>query len=93
MAGSGARTFRKRCHEALDGGSPQDGASRIVHRGIVALILVSVMAVILESVPSFAVRFGLLFQGIHPLNVRALIGSLSNTLEDQSRLFILAIVT
>ena len=64
MAGSGARAFRKRCHEALDGGSPQDGASRIVHRGIVALILVSVMAVILESVPSMAARFGPLFQGI-----------------------------
>ncbi|MCA3635170.1 MAG: ion transporter [Methylobacterium sp.] len=64
MARSGARMFRKRCHEVLDGGAPHDAASRRVHRGIVALILVSVMAVILESVPSMAARFGPLFQGI-----------------------------
>lgn len=56
--------FRKRCHEVLDGGSPHDAASRFVHRAIVALILVSVVAVILESVPRFAARYSLLFHGI-----------------------------
>lgn len=59
-----ARMFRKRCHEVLDGASPHDVASRVVHRAIVALILVSVVAVILESVPRFAAQFSLLFHGI-----------------------------
>jgi len=35
-----------------------------VHRGLVALILLSVVAVILESVPSLAARYSLLFFGI-----------------------------
>lgn len=57
----GIRLFRRRCYEVLDVGSVHDPASRIVHRGLVALILVSVLAVILESVPSLNARYHRLF--------------------------------
>lgn len=60
----GSRLHRRRCHEILDGGSPHDRTSRLVHRALVALILISVAAVILESVPDLARRFGGVFHGI-----------------------------
>ncbi|MGL5447127.1 MAG: cyclic nucleotide-gated ion channel [Rhabdaerophilum sp.] len=60
----GRRLLRKRCHEILDGGSPHDRLSRLVHRGLVALILLSVTAVVLESVPALLTRFGMIFHGI-----------------------------
>lgn len=58
------RFLRKRCHEILDGGSQHDRLSRLVHRGLVILILVSVTAVILESVPWLLARYGMFFHGI-----------------------------
>ncbi len=59
-----AGMLRKRCHDVLEAGAPHDATSRLVHRGLVALILVSVVAVILESVPSLASRYSVLFLGI-----------------------------
>lgn len=53
----GARLFRRRCYEVLDVGSLQDPLSRRVHQGLIALILLSVLAVVLESVPAYAARF------------------------------------
>ena len=60
----GARLFRRRCYEVLDVGSHHDPASRLVHRVLIALILLSVTAVVLESVPSLAARYSMLFHGI-----------------------------
>jgi voltage-gated potassium channel len=60
----GARILRRRVYEVLDVGSLHDRVSRIVHVGLVALVLLSVGAVILESVTSLNQRFGALFHGI-----------------------------
>jgi voltage-gated potassium channel len=56
--------LRRRVYSVLEGGSSGDHVSQAVHVGIVALIIASVVAVILESVPSLEQRFGALFQSI-----------------------------
>jgi voltage-gated potassium channel len=48
----------------LEGDSGADALSRIVHIGIIGLILVSVVTVILESVPSLERRFGAFFLSV-----------------------------
>ncbi len=53
--------LRRRVYAVLEGGAGADVLSRAVHVGIVALILVSVVTVILESVPSLDQRYGQLF--------------------------------
>jgi voltage-gated potassium channel len=53
--------LRRRVYAVLEGGTGADALSRLVHIGIVALILISVATVILESVPSLDARFGGLF--------------------------------
>lgn len=57
----GARVLRRRCYEVLDVGSLHDRVSRYVHHALVALILLSVASVILESVASLNARFGTVF--------------------------------
>lgn len=59
--------FRRRCYEVLDVGSMHDPNSRLVHRGLVLLVLVSVSAAILESVPSINAQYRWLFQGVEIL--------------------------
>lgn len=59
--------FRRRCYEVLDVGSMHDATSRIVHRFLVLLILVSVSATILESVPRFSASLRPVFLGIEYL--------------------------
>jgi voltage-gated potassium channel len=56
--------LRRRVYAVLEGGTSADVISRAVHVGIVALILVSVGTVILESVPSLDQRYGRLFVAI-----------------------------
>jgi voltage-gated potassium channel len=53
--------WRRRTYQVLEGGAHGDQLSRIVHAGLVVLVLVSVGAVILETVPSLEARFGGLF--------------------------------
>jgi voltage-gated potassium channel len=60
----GARLFRRRCYEILDVGSTHDPLSRRIHRGLVALVLLTVMATILESVPALYQRYATLFHAI-----------------------------
>jgi voltage-gated potassium channel len=60
----GARLFRRRCYEVLDVGSTHDPLSRHLHRGLVALVLLTVTATILESVPILKQRYALLFHSI-----------------------------
>ena len=60
----GLRLFRRRCYEVLDVGSMHDPASRIVHRVLVALVLVSVAAAIFESIPSISARYSIVFHSI-----------------------------
>ena len=54
---------RRRVHVILDGGS-SDWPSVLVHRGLVALVLVSVTAVVFESVATIAARHTTLFRVI-----------------------------
>jgi voltage-gated potassium channel len=56
--------LRRRVYAVLEGDSGADSLSRLVHFGIIGLILVSVVTVILESVPSLEHRFGTLFLSV-----------------------------
>lgn len=57
----GARLFRRRCYEVLDVGSTHDPLSRKVHRLLVWLVLLTVAATIIESVPSIYQRHATIF--------------------------------
>ena len=52
---------RRRIYEVLEGGPAGDRASWWVDRCLVALIVVNVTAVVLESMPQLAARYGLWF--------------------------------
>ena len=59
-----ANRLRRRLYEVLDVGSSHDQASLLTHRALVVLVLISVGAVILESVPSLEARFRIVFLAI-----------------------------
>jgi voltage-gated potassium channel len=64
MAASAARQWarwRRRTYQVLEGRASGDYTASLVHLSLVILVLVSVAAVILESVPSLDARFGRLF--------------------------------
>ncbi len=50
-------TYRRRAYEILDVALPGDRASGIVHRVLVGLIAISVLLVVLESVPSLEAQY------------------------------------
>jgi voltage-gated potassium channel len=56
--------LRRRVYAVLEGDSGADALSRAVHIGIIGLILVSVVTVILESVPVLEHRFRVLFLSV-----------------------------
>lgn len=60
----GRADFRRRCYEVLDVGSQHDPVSRLVHRLLVTVVLVSVTTTILESVPALNLRHARLFFAI-----------------------------
>ncbi len=62
--------LRRRVHYVLDGGVT-DRTARIAHAAIVALILLSVASVVLETVPSLGKRYALAFDVIE---IFALVG-------------------
>jgi voltage-gated potassium channel len=53
--------LRRRTYALLEGGATGDRISQLVHVSLVVLILISVLTVILESVPALDARFGRLF--------------------------------
>jgi len=55
------RGWRQRCYELLERGSIGDSASRIVDGVIVLLIVVSLTAVALESVPAVSAKYHAVF--------------------------------
>ena len=55
--------LRHRVHVILDGGG-SDAMTRFVHRLLIALVLLSVFSVILESVPDYERRFDRIFTAI-----------------------------
>ncbi len=56
--------LRRRVHFALDYSTPNDRLSVAVHRVLVALILLSVVTIVLGSVPAIADKYGRLFDFI-----------------------------
>lgn len=56
--------LRRRTYALLEGDAANDPLAHFVHAAIVALIIVSVAAVVLESVPSLEVRYGNLFRAV-----------------------------
>jgi voltage-gated potassium channel len=53
--------WRRRTYQVLEGGAHGDRPTRLVHSALVLLVIVSVLAVVLESVPSLDARFNRLF--------------------------------
>ena len=56
--------LRRRCYELLEQGPIGDHASRIVDRMLVLVIIASLLAIVLESVPALAERYGVWFDAI-----------------------------
>ena len=56
--------LRKRVHDSLDGGGAPGSAALSVHRGLIAMALASVAAVVLETVRDLALRFGAIFSAV-----------------------------
>jgi len=56
-------SLRWRVHELLDGGSG-DWLTRLAHRLLIALVVLSVGAVVLESVPEYADEYHVYFRGM-----------------------------
>ncbi len=59
--------LRRRLYEILEQGPVGDRASVVVDRLIVALIVLNLVAVTLESVPAFADRYGFWFDLVEHL--------------------------
>ena len=62
--------LRRRIHTTLDGGG-SDLTSRLVHGGLVALVCISVISAIMETVPDFAHRYSMLFLAVEALAISA----------------------
>ena len=63
------RDLRRRIYEILERGSPGDRLSLAIDRGIVALIIVNLVAVALESVPDLQARYSRVFALIEVLSL------------------------
>jgi len=57
----GKISLRRRVYELLEHGSVGDGAGRTINRLLMALIIINLVAVTLESVPSLEARYSVLF--------------------------------
>jgi voltage-gated potassium channel len=67
----GGARLRRRVHEVLDSAGVGDRTARLVHGGLVALVFLSVAAVIFESDPEIASRYGALFTAVEYVAVTA----------------------
>jgi voltage-gated potassium channel len=56
--------LRRRCYELLEQGPIGDHASMIVDRVLILVIIASLLAVVLESVPALAARYGIWFNAV-----------------------------
>lgn len=75
-------SWRRRAHLIIDHGAGDDLSARLVHGGLVALIVVNITALVLESVPRFAAAHGGLFHAIE------LVSTVLFTLEYAVRLWV-----
>jgi len=60
---------RKRVYEIIETANPGDRSSRFVDLTILALILVNVGALILQSVPRFDARYSVMFQNLESISL------------------------
>ncbi len=65
------KSLRGRVHEVLDQTAPHDRMSLLVHRVIIALVLLIIVAVVLESVPSIDAAWHRLFLTVEIVTVTA----------------------
>jgi voltage-gated potassium channel len=63
--------LRRRCYEILEQGPIGDRTSMIADRALVLLIIVNLLAVVLESVPALAARYGRWFDAIELVSLIA----------------------
>ena len=63
------KAARERVHFLLEGGAAHDSLAHFVHRFLVALTIISVTCVVLESVPEYKLQFSLLFAQIEIFTV------------------------
>lgn len=75
-------SWRRRAHLIIDRGAGDDLSARLVHGGLVALIVVNITALVLESVPSLAAAHGRVFYWIE------LVSAVLFTLEYAVRLWV-----
>lgn len=75
-------SWRRRAHLIIDRGAGDDLSARLVHGGLVALIVVNITALVLESVPSLAAAHGRVFYWIE------LVSAVLFTLEYAGRLWV-----
>jgi voltage-gated potassium channel len=75
-------SWRRRAHLIIDRGAGDDLSARLVHGGLVALILINITALVLESVPSLAASHSRVFHWIE------LVSAVLFTLEYAVRLWV-----
>jgi voltage-gated potassium channel len=75
-------SWRRRAHLIIDRGAGDDLSARLVHGGLVALIVINIAALVLESVPSLAAAHGRAFYWIE------LVSAVLFTLEYGVRLWV-----
>jgi len=61
--------LRQRAYQAMEVRAPGDRLGRVLNLALVTLILVNVLAVILETVPSLEARYGAVFQTLEVVSV------------------------
>jgi len=66
--------LRRRVHFILDGSSSSDRLTQVVHRLLVLLVMVSVAAVVLESVPRLLTKYGAAFFAVEAMAIAAFTG-------------------
>jgi voltage-gated potassium channel len=66
---AGPKTARQRAYDLLERGAHNDRAGDLVHGALVTLVLLSVIAVILESVPAYAGAFPAAFFAVELFTV------------------------
>jgi voltage-gated potassium channel len=69
MAHDGIKKLRRRVYLLLEQGAPDDRPSRWIDRGLVALIVLNLVAVALQSVPSYEARYTLVFDVIESVSL------------------------
>ena len=62
-------SWRHRLYEILEQGSAEDSISIAVNRALMALIVITVIATVLESVPALAAQYATAFQVVEAVAI------------------------